>query len=70
MLKKILKIAGWGVTFLVGLVVVAVLVLKAVPDDKYRMWITDAVTDGNLVTAPAWPAHPAWLAQFMALLDQ
>ena len=32
--------------------------------------VTDAVTDGNLVTAPAWPAHPAWLAQFMALLDQ
>lgn len=27
-----------------------------------------AVTDGNLVTAPAWPAHPAWLAQFLALL--
>ncbi len=25
-----------------------------------------AVTDGNLVTAPAWPAHPAWLAQFLA----
>ncbi|NYS59628.1 DJ-1/PfpI family protein [Vreelandella salicampi] len=32
--------------------------------------VTDAVTDGNLVTAPAWPAHPAWLAQFMALLDR
>ena len=30
--------------------------------------VTDAVTDGNLVTAPAWPAHPAWLRQFMALL--
>ncbi len=30
--------------------------------------VTDAVTDGNLVTAPAWPAHPAWLMQFMALL--
>ena len=30
--------------------------------------MTDAVTDGNLVTAPAWPAHPAWLMQFMALL--
>jgi deglycase len=30
--------------------------------------ITDAVTDGNLVTAPAWPAHPAWIAQFLALL--
>jgi protease I len=27
-----------------------------------------ALTDGNLVTAPAWPAHPAWLAQFLALL--
>ncbi len=30
--------------------------------------IDDAVTDGNLVTAPAWPAHPAWLAQFLAVL--
>jgi protease I len=28
--------------------------------------IDAAVTDGNLVTAPAWPAHPAWLAQFLA----
>ncbi len=27
-----------------------------------------AVTDGSLVTAPAWPAHPAWLAQFLAVL--
>ncbi|MNF66982.1 General stress protein 18 [compost metagenome] len=23
---------------------------------------------GNLVTAPAWPAHPAWLAGFLKLL--
>jgi deglycase len=30
--------------------------------------MTDAVTDGNLVTAPAWPAHPAWLAHFLAVL--
>ncbi len=30
--------------------------------------IDDAATDGNLVTAPAWPAHPAWLAQFLAVL--
>ncbi|MHA3091565.1 DJ-1/PfpI family protein [Acinetobacter brisouii] len=30
--------------------------------------VTDAVTDGHLVTAPAWPAHPAWLAQFVKLL--
>jgi protease I len=27
-----------------------------------------AVTDGNLVTAPAWPAHPAWIAQFLQVL--
>ena len=30
--------------------------------------VTDAVTDGHLVTAPAWPAHPAWLRQFVELL--
>ena len=30
--------------------------------------VTDAVTDGQFVTAPAWPAHPAWLAQFVRLL--
>jgi len=27
-----------------------------------------AVTDGNFVTAPAWPAHPAWIRQFLAVL--
>ena len=27
-----------------------------------------AVVDGNLVTAPAWPAHPDWLAKFLQLL--
>ena len=27
-----------------------------------------AITDGNLVTAPAWPAHPAWLGQFLTVL--
>lgn len=27
-----------------------------------------AHTDGNLVTAPAWPAHPAWMRQFLAVL--
>ncbi|WP_394651102.1 DJ-1/PfpI family protein [uncultured Acinetobacter sp.] len=30
--------------------------------------VTDAVTDGHLVTAPAWPAHPEWLAQFIKAL--
>jgi protease I len=27
-----------------------------------------AHTCGNLVTAPAWPAHPAWLSQFLQVL--
>jgi protease I len=27
-----------------------------------------AFVDGNLVTGPAWPAHPAWLAQFLQVL--
>ena len=31
--------------------------------------VTDAITDGKLVTAPAWPAHPAWLAQFLTVLE-
>ena len=30
--------------------------------------IDGAVTEGNLVSAPAWPAHPAWLAQFLKAL--
>ncbi len=30
--------------------------------------VDQAVVDGNLVTAPAWPAHPAWLAEFLKLL--
>jgi protease I len=32
--------------------------------------VTDAIADGNLVTAPAWPAHPAWLAKFLEVLTQ
>jgi protease I len=30
--------------------------------------VDSAHTEGNLVTAPAWPAHPAWLAQFLEIL--
>ncbi len=33
----------------------------SVPVDK-------AHVDGNLVTAPAWPAHPEWLAKFLKVL--
>ncbi len=29
----------------------------------------EAIVDGNLVTAPAWPAHPNWLAKFLKLLS-
>ena len=35
-------------------------------------WVDVAVdrayVDGNLVTAPAWPAHPEWLAKFLEIL--
>lgn len=27
-----------------------------------------AVTDGNFITAPAWPAHPQWMAQLLKRL--
>jgi protease I len=30
--------------------------------------IDAAHTEGNLVSAPAWPAHPAWISHFLALL--
>jgi protease I len=29
---------------------------------------SNAVTEGNLVTAAAWPGHPDWIAQFLKLL--
>ena len=32
-----------------------------IPVDKVNV-------DGNLVTAPAWPAHPEWLAAFLGVL--
>ena len=30
--------------------------------------VDGAHVDGKLVTAPAWPAHPAWLAKFLDVL--
>lgn len=30
--------------------------------------LDQAHVDSKLVTAPAWPAHPAWLAKFLSLL--
>jgi deglycase len=32
--------------------------------------MTEAVVDGNLVTAPAWPAHPQWLGKFLPVLEK
>jgi deglycase len=32
--------------------------------------IDKACVDENLVTAPAWPAHPAWLAAFLEVLEK
>jgi protease I len=42
--------------------------VKLAGGDYADIAIDGAVTDGNLVTAPAWPAHPQWLAQFLAIL--
>jgi len=30
---------------------------------------SDGHVDGNLVTAPAWPAHPEWIGKFLELLE-
>jgi protease I len=30
--------------------------------------LDQAIADEGLVTAPAWPAHPAWLAKFLEVL--
>ena len=30
--------------------------------------VDQVVVDGNLVTAPAWPAHPQWIAKFLEVL--
>ena len=32
--------------------------------------VTDATADGNLVTGPAWPAHPKWLGKFLDVLTR
>lgn len=38
--------------------------IRSAGAEYVELQMTDAVTDGNFVTAPAWPAHPAWLRQF------
>jgi protease I len=36
--------------------------------DEPAPGLDGACVDGNLVTAPAWPAHPAWLRELLRLL--
>ncbi len=42
--------------------------VKAAGGKYAEIGIDEAHVDGNLVTAPAWPAHPAWLAEFLRVL--
>ncbi len=37
--------------------------------DEPTAELDNACVDGNLVTAPAWPAHPTWLRAFLRLLE-
>ncbi|TXE10277.1 DJ-1/PfpI family protein [Algoriphagus aquimarinus] len=36
--------------------------------DYQNIPATDAYVDGNLVTSPAWPGHPAWIREFLKVL--
>jgi len=42
--------------------------IAAAGGDYASIGIDEAITDRNFVTGPAWPAHVAWLKQFLAVL--
>jgi len=42
--------------------------VKAAGGTYIELPMEKAYVDGNLVSAPAWPAHPAWLAEFVKVL--
>ncbi|VVM04793.1 protease I [Methylacidimicrobium cyclopophantes] len=42
--------------------------VRAAGGSYVELPMSGALVDGNLVTAPAWPAHPEWLARFLELL--
>jgi protease I len=42
--------------------------VRAAGGEYAEIAIDTAVTDGNFVTAPAWPAHVDWLAKFLTVL--
>src|SRR3954471_14899212 len=37
--------------------------------DETASGLDNACVDGNLVTAAAWPAHPAWMRAFLKVLE-
>jgi protease I len=38
--------------------------------DEPSVGLDSACVDGNLITAPAWPAHPAWMRAFIKALER
>jgi len=42
--------------------------VKAAGGEYMDIRMDQAHVDGNLVTAPAWPAHPEWLGKFLEVL--
>ena len=42
--------------------------VKLAGAEYQKIEVNDAITDGNFVTAPAWPANGVWMRQFAALL--
>jgi len=43
-------------------------ILMLVGDFVVNETASNAHTDGRLVTAPAWPAHPQWIRLFLEVL--
>ena len=42
--------------------------VKLAGADHTECAVDDAIVDGNIVTAPAWPAHQKMLAKFVQLM--
>ena len=42
--------------------------MQAAGADYKDVDVTEVVVDGKLVTSPAWPGHPKWLAAFLEVL--
>jgi protease I len=42
--------------------------MRAAGGEYVEVPVNEAVVDGTLVSAPAWPAHPEWIAKFLEVL--